>query len=114
MIWPSQGGERTARSVLCAVQKKNPAILVDYCAHALDPWRVAELERHLERCSDCRDWVSAQDGLWQMLEGWTSPPVSPDFDARLYARIAQEEAAPLWIRWRRRISYLAPPFSMWK
>lgn len=114
MIWPIKGRERTARSALCALQKKNPEILVDYCARALAPSRAADLERHLETCSDCRDWVRAQDGLWQMLEGWTPAPVSPDFDARLYARIADEEAAPLWRQWRRRISYLAPPFSMWK
>lgn len=113
MIWLSKRRDRTAPKVLCEVQKKHPEILVDYCAKTLEPSRVAELERHIETCGDCRDWVGSQDGLWRALEGWTPAPVSPDFDVRLYARIAQEEEAPLWRRWRRRISYLAP-LSMWK
>ncbi len=112
MIWPSKKRDRAARS-LCAIQEKNPEILVDYWAHALEPSRAAELERHIETCANCRHWVGAQDSLWRMLDGWTPAPVSPDFDARLYARIAQEQAAPPWTRWYRRTLYL-PQLSIWK
>ena len=42
------------------------------------------------------------------------PEVSQRFDARLYARIAEEEAAPVWTRWMRRFFQPAVPVPMWK
>ena len=47
-------------------------------------------------CPDCQDLAS----LWKKLDEFPAPEVSPDFDARLYARIAKEEALrPWWLRW---------------
>ena len=46
-------------------------------------------------CPDCRDLAS----VWKKLDEFPVPEVSPDFDARLYARIAKEEARrPWWYR----------------
>ena len=41
----------------------------------------------------------SQRALWHTLDQWTPAEISPDFDARLYARIEREEAVPLWKRW---------------
>ena len=35
---------------------------------------------------------------WHSLEDWAAPEVSPDFDRKLYARLEQEEAIPVWRR----------------
>jgi len=46
-------------------------------------------------CADCRGFAA----VWERLEGFEAPEVSPGFDARLYARIAAEEArSPWWYR----------------
>ena len=88
-------------------------ILLDYCARTLDPARAAEFEKHIEACGDCRRLVQSQSDVWETLDQWTPEPVSADFDARLYARIAQEQAAG-WRQWWWRISRPLVPLSLWK
>ena len=77
-------------------------LLASYLAKTLDAPRVAELDRHLRECADCRGLAS----VWERLDEFAVPAVSPDFDARLYARIAREEArislsswSSTWRRW---------------
>jgi anti-sigma factor RsiW len=94
--------------------KEGAEILVDYCAQTLDPARAVEFERHMEICGDCRRLVQAQSDVWETLDQWTPEPVSADFDARVYARIAQEQAAPAWRQWWWRISRPVSPFAAWK
>ncbi len=92
-------------------------LAIDYCAGSLEPARAAEFERHLSECGDCARIVVAQREVWESLDGIGAPEVSNDFDARLYARIAQEEAAPTWRKWLNRILKPAAPvaaISMWK
>ena len=46
-------------------------------------------------CADCRGLAA----VWERLDEFVAPEVSPGFDARLYARIAAEEARrPWWYR----------------
>ena len=46
-------------------------------------------------CPDCRGFAA----VWERLDEFAAPEVSPGFDARLYARIAAEEARrPWWYR----------------
>jgi anti-sigma factor RsiW len=85
-------------------------ILLNYSAGALDAARAAEVARHVEACADCRRVVE----VWQTLDHWTPPAVSRDFDTRLYARIAEENAAPVWRRWALRIFQPAIPVAIWK
>jgi len=100
--------------MICPILTKESAeILVDYCAGTLDPGRAAEFEKHSEECADCRRLIEAQREVWERLGGWKPGAVSPDFDSRLYARIAQEEAAPRWSQWRRFLQPAAP-YSIWK
>jgi hypothetical protein len=89
-------------------------ILMDYCASKLDPARAAELETHFKQCAECRELVEAQKTVWEMLEVWKPIEVSPGFDAKLYARIAQERTEPVWKRWFLRIFQPAEPGLFWK
>jgi len=101
--------------MFCMMQSKRGAeILMDYCARHLDPASRAEIERHLENCNECRRVVEAQRELWETLDRWSPPEVSENFDTRLYARIAREEAEPAWQRWARRLLHPAAPLALWK
>jgi anti-sigma factor RsiW len=79
--------------------KQNAKILLEYCAGTLDPDRALDFEKHAAECAGCGREVASQRALWQTLDQWTPAEISPDFDARLYARIAREDAAPLWKKW---------------
>jgi anti-sigma factor RsiW len=80
---------------------KEAGVLIDYCAGTLEAAQAAEFEKHIGTCDDCRQMVEVQRDLWKTMDRWTPPPVSSDFDARLYARIAREAAPSPWIRWWR-------------
>ena len=73
-------------------------LLIDYCADALPLGTRTELERHIEKCPDCSDFVRAQQQVWTALDGWKTEPISADFDCRLYASIAEAER-PSWRQW---------------
>src|SRR5262245_13182826 len=73
-------------------------ILTDYCAGALDAIRVAELESHFHECASCKQLADSQRLVWEALDAWKPVEVSPDFDARLFARLAVESRTPWWRR----------------
>jgi hypothetical protein len=99
----------------CPTKKNEDAeILLDYCAQTLSPVQTAEFEIHLKQCADCSRLVEEQKEVWGTLDAWTPAPVSVNFDARLYARIAEEQAGPGWQRWLRRIFQPAIPYPLWK
>jgi anti-sigma-K factor RskA len=73
-------------------------LLASYLAKTLDSAGMAELDRHVQECADCRGLVT----VWERLDEFAAPEVTPGFDARLYARISAEEARrSSW--WRRRL-----------
>lgn len=82
----------------CEMQKADSEILVDYCAGRLPAEEAAEVERHTSGCATCNSFVRAQMMLWEDLDGWPAPPVSEQFDSKLYARIGELEAGG-WRRW---------------
>lgn len=99
----------------CPTKRNEDAeILLDYCAQTLSPMQTAEFESHLNECADCSRLVAAQKEVCASLESWTPIPVSGDFDARLYARIAEENAAPSWKQWFGRILHPPIPYAWWK
>jgi hypothetical protein len=99
----------------CPTKRNEDAeILLDYCAQTLSPLQTAEFEIHLKQCADCSRLVEAQKEVWGALEAWTPAPVSSNFDARLYARIAAEQTAPAWQLWLRRIFQPPVPYAWWK
>jgi len=44
----------------------------------------------MKTCAACRDFARNQHAVWSALDNWEAPPVSADFDRRLYRRIEQE------------------------
>jgi anti-sigma factor RsiW len=101
--------------MICPTKRNEDAeILLDYCAQTLSPLQTAEFENHLTECVDCSRLVAAQKEVWGALEEWSPHPVSINFDARLYARIAEEQAVPGWKLWLRRIFQPPVPYSLWK
>jgi hypothetical protein len=75
----------------CPIEtQEGSALLLAYSSRKLDPQAVALLDRHLESCSACRDFVAGQSAVWNALDLWEAAPVSADFDRRLYQRIEQQ------------------------
>jgi anti-sigma factor RsiW len=84
-------------SMACLLQdKERAAWLLGYCERNLPPALAAEVERHVAVCPDCARTVEAQQKVWAALDVWDPPQVTPNFTARLYSRIEQEEARPWW------------------
>ncbi len=99
----------------CAIKSRSGAqTLTDYCSGTLDASRAAAFEAHLRDCSECRRVVDAQREVWSALGQLTPPEVSPDFDARLYARIREEQEAPGWRKLLRRLFVPVVPWTAWK
>jgi anti-sigma factor RsiW len=94
---------REKQAVRCSLKNDVAAeLLVGYTAGTLDPAAAADFDRHLGSCPACRAAVAQQRVVWSALEEWHPAPVSADFDARLYQRMAAEEHAAWW----RRVSWL--------
>jgi len=74
----------------CPLEGKRSEVLLAYTAGNLDAAEVAPLESHLENCPGCREFVRAQDEVWDALDVWEPAPVSADFDRKLYRRIGQQ------------------------
>ncbi|HXE71975.1 MAG TPA: zf-HC2 domain-containing protein [Candidatus Nitrosotenuis sp.] len=55
------------------------------------------LERHLKACSACRQELSRMREAWHLLGQWPDLEPSPDYRARFWRRVAQEESRRL--RW---------------
>ncbi len=77
--------------------EENADILLAYCGGRLEPAKAAIFEEHLAVCPACRSFQEAQQAVWNSLDAWEVPPVSADFDRRLYARI-EAEGEPWWRR----------------
>ena len=84
--------------------RENAEILVAYSSRSLNGSDRELLEAHLQSCPACREFVSGQRAVWEALDGWESPPVSADFDRRLYARMEREVS--WWQRMRGRMGTL--------
>jgi anti-sigma factor RsiW len=82
-------------------------LLTGYLDKTLDAARMAEVDRHIHECADCRGLVT----VWERLDEFAAPEVTPGFDARLYARIAAEETR-VASRWRRLFWRPAAPLTI--
>ncbi len=87
------------KNVNCPMQSGNAEILLSYCARSLEPEQVAQIELHLSACAECRAWATEQKTVWAAMDAWEAEPVSADFDAALFARIAAAEKPSAWERW---------------
>jgi len=82
-------------------------LVVAYGARTLDPAATAAFERHMNSCAACTEAAAVQRAVWSALDEWRELPVSPDFNRRLYARIAEAENRAWW-RWRMSLRWLPP------
>ncbi|MEO8028979.1 MAG: zf-HC2 domain-containing protein [Bryobacteraceae bacterium] len=83
----------------CPLQNNSMAdLLIDYCAGTLDEVKTAQVEAHVGDCAECRKVVDAQRSAWTLLDEWTAPAVSTNFDERLYRRIEAEQSRSWWSR----------------
>jgi anti-sigma factor RsiW len=73
--------------------RENAELLLAYCQRQLDPQTSAILERHMAICPACREWAANQRAVEEAMDAWQAPPVSADFDRRLFQRI---EANTSW------------------
>jgi len=85
----------------CPIEDRHPEILVAYAAGELEREIARALERHLADCAACRPVVAGQTAVWKALDTWEAPPVSPDFDRRLYRRIEEGARLSWWERFTR-------------
>ena len=65
--------------------------LIAYGARTMPPEAESQFVRHMSGCESCLKVAEQQRSLWSALDQWQPLPISPDFDQRLYARIAQEQ-----------------------
>jgi anti-sigma factor RsiW len=67
-------------------------LLLEFAAGRLDAGTRVRCESHMEVCPACREFVRSRRIVWQSLDAWEAPPISADFDRRLYASIEREVA----------------------
>lgn len=92
--------------MICLTKNEQGAeLLTGYLAKTLDAAAMAEVDGHIQDCAECRGLVS----VWEKLDEFAAPEITPGFDARLYARIASEESRPWWRRllWRPSVPLVA-------
>ena len=101
--------------MMCLNNKQGTETLLEYCAGTLELERAAAVENHARECAACRTLIAEQKQLWNALDEMDAPEVSADFDVRLYARIASEEAPSVGRAWWNRISLngFMPGGSRW-
>ncbi|HLK68807.1 MAG TPA: hypothetical protein VKU19_35495 [Bryobacteraceae bacterium] len=75
----------------CPIETQEQAEwLLAYNSGRLNAERTAMLEAHMRACRACQEFAGSQKMVWETLDTWEAPPVSLDFDRRLYQRIEQE------------------------
>ena len=73
-------------------------LIIEYVARLLDGQTESAFERHLTSCLSCRKAVAEQRAVWSALDELVPLPVSSNFDAKLYQRIAEEAQGSWWQR----------------
>jgi len=76
-------------------------LLIGYLEGTLSQADRQALDNHAAQCTHCQGLLAAQVELVEY-----APEVSPDFDAKLYARIAADQARQPW--WKLSWKVLAP------
>ena len=69
--------------------QESSALLLAFSSNRLDPDKAVPVQRHVETCSACQQFLAGQAAVWEALDMWKPEPVSADFDRRLYQRIDQ-------------------------
>jgi anti-sigma factor RsiW len=70
--------------------QESSALLLAYSSGRLEPEQAVPVQRHVETCRACSEFLAQQAAVWEALDLWKAAPVSADFDRRLYQRIEQQ------------------------
>jgi hypothetical protein len=54
----------------------------------------AELRAHVDECAECRQELAELRATMNVLDAWEAPAPNPYFDAKLFARLREEQQAP--------------------
>ncbi len=81
-------------------------LLIGYLEGSLPTEDLRNLERHAAQCAECRGLLAVQATLGLDV----APEVSANFDAKLYARIAADQARRPW--WSLSWKTIAPAVAM--
>jgi hypothetical protein len=68
---------------------RSAELIIGYGARTLDPDTSAAFERHIDLCAECREAAALQKAVWAALDEWRDTPISPNFDQRVFQRIAK-------------------------
>jgi anti-sigma factor RsiW len=60
----------------------------------------AEVRKHVAECADCASELASLEATMKAMEAWHAPEPGAFFDAKLFARLREEAAAPV-SRWQR-------------
>jgi hypothetical protein len=71
----------------CPLKDKDYAQLIEYSSGTRAGEAIEGLAAHIAGCAECGRFVQEQRAVWDVLGAWDGPPVSADFDERLYQRI---------------------------
>ena len=52
------------------------------------------VRKHIAECAECAEELASMEKTWKVLDEWQAPEPSPFFDAKLYARLREEQATP--------------------
>jgi len=88
--------------MICPLERNETDLLLDDAAGTLtrrgmDAETAAALTEHMNTCPACMALRRDQKAVWDALDLWEPPPVSADFNRRLWQRIDAAAAAP-WYR----------------
>ena len=79
----------------CPVQtNQSTDLLIDYCAGTLPLGVATEVERHIAICTECGEFIRAQQQVWSALDTLETEPISADFDRRLYTASVKQSGRP--------------------
>jgi anti-sigma factor RsiW len=72
--------------------EQNADLLMAYFENTLTAAERKTVDAHTAECQACRELL----GVHRTMDAYEAPTVAMDFDRRLYARIAAEQAKPWW------------------
>lgn len=68
-----------------------------------------DLQSHLAGCEECRHALADRRAVWNALDVWEAPPVSPNFDTRLWREIEAQPPLTLGARLRQGFAWNSRP-----
>jgi len=78
----------------CPSRRTDTTLLLDYAMGRLTPAQSALVAHHASECDDCATALVEYSSVSDALDLWKAPPVSTQFNRRLWERIESAARAP--------------------